>query len=78
MSFYAPQEKWDETEDHRCEGRTPSYQCGPAITYCYRDNSKGTLPGSMWAGNGEYESQINYCPFCGAKAVLMVQNKETA
>jgi hypothetical protein len=24
--------------------------------------------GSVWIGNGEYVSQVNFCPWCGKKA----------
>ena len=48
---------------HRCEERYDSTQCGPAIDYCYEERD-----GTLWAGNGEYESMVNYCPFCGRKA----------
>jgi len=46
-----------------CRGRSPNEECGPAIDYCYEEED-----GSLWAGNGEYESQVNFCPFCGKKA----------
>lgn len=23
---------------------------------------------TLWVGNGEYENQVRYCPFCGVKA----------
>ncbi len=35
----------------------------PAIETCWTD-----IGGRMWAGNGEYVSQVNYCPRCGTKA----------
>ena len=40
-----------------------SYQAGPAITSCYEDDD-----GTLWAGNVEYETQVNFCPRCGYKA----------
>lgn len=40
-----------------------------AIEECYTD-----IGGRMWAGNGEYVSQVNYCPRCDAKA--RVQGEE--
>lgn len=43
---------------------TACYQCGPAIHYCKEDEEYGFL----WAGNGEYETMVNFCPFCGYKA----------
>lgn len=36
---------------------------GDAITYTRIDEK-----GRMWAGNGEYETQVNYCPFTGTPA----------
>lgn len=28
--------------------------------------------GEFWVGNGEYASQVNYCPVCGEKAPVQV------
>jgi hypothetical protein len=36
---------------------------GPAVTSCNE-----TEGGSLWVGNIEYESRVNFCPFCGFKA----------
>ena len=47
---------------HYHHARTNFCGAGPAIEYCYEDDY------GMFAGNGEYESQVNYCPFCGEKA----------
>lgn len=47
-----------------CEGNWPSSLYGSAITEVTIDNRTG----QMWVGNGEYESQVNYCPICGNKA----------
>jgi len=58
-------------ELHRCEGRFDSAQCGSAIDYCETDGD-----GFMWAGNGEYESQVRHCPFCGQKAAKKPENTE--
>ena len=49
---------------HFCHVRTDSTEAGPAIDYCWEDKE-----GCLWAGNGEYESQVNFCPSCGAKAI---------
>tara|TARA_Y100000310_G_scaffold508_1_gene750 strand:+ start:470 stop:661 length:192 start_codon:yes stop_codon:yes gene_type:complete len=35
---------------------------GPAVTVCF-ENENG-----MFVCNGEYVSQVNYCPFTGKKA----------
>ena len=40
---------------------------GQALDGCWEDES-----GELWAGNGEYSSRVNYCPFCGFKARLPV------
>jgi hypothetical protein len=36
---------------------------GSAIGYTRIDDD-----GKMWVGNGEYETQVNYCPFTGQPA----------
>lgn len=55
-------DEYKEQYEHFCEGRFDSGMCGPAIDYCYSYDE------FMWAGNGEYESQVKYCPYCGCKA----------
>ncbi len=42
---------------------TAWYQAGHAIDGCKEDEY-----GFLWAGNGEYETMVNFCPFCGYKA----------
>jgi hypothetical protein len=42
---------------------------GEAITSCY-ENEKG----EFWAGNDEYGSRVNYCPFCGMKAPRQIDS----
>ena len=59
----------DITMKHRCEARFDSAQCGPAVDYCYSSSD-----GALWAGNGEYESMVNFCPFCGLKADVPAVN----
>jgi len=50
---------------------------GRAIHSSYeRSTSEGTV--ELWVGNGEYESQVNYCPFCGKKAEVQVEKHEIA
>jgi hypothetical protein len=29
--------------------------------------------GTLWAGNGEYGTQVNFCPFCGYEAKTKVK-----
>jgi len=49
---------------HECDGWKYAHaECGPAITYCKSDED-----GYLWAGNFEYETMVNFCPFCGKKA----------
>lgn len=50
--------------DHNCECLLPQTGCGQAITICFQRH------GELFVDNGEYESQVNYCPFCGVKAPL--------
>jgi hypothetical protein len=38
-------------------------QCGPAVLACREKED-----GSLWVDNDEYESRVNYCPFCGFQA----------
>ena len=48
---------------HSCEHMSPSSGYGGAISHCVEDED-----GKFWVGNGEYESRVNYCPFCGVTA----------
>jgi hypothetical protein len=50
---------------HSCDGQLPERVYGAAIDYC-RENERG----EFWVGNEEYESQVNYCPYCGAGAMI--------
>lgn len=44
---------------------------GPAIDYCIEyDDEK------LFAGNREYESQVNFCPICGYKAKTMIAEEK--
>ena len=48
---------------------------GDAVTYRRIDED-----GKMWIGNGEYETQVNYCPFTGIpadKQMGLVERKVT-
>jgi hypothetical protein len=48
---------------HRCEDiDAPARLYGEAISECYEED------GIFWVGNREYETAVNYCPFCGMKA----------
>jgi len=48
--------------NHHCKGFLPESLYGPAIDEC---SERG---GKLYVSNGEYESQVNYCPFCGYEA----------
>jgi len=37
--------------------------CVSSVKYCYEDTD-----GALWAGDGERESPVNFCPFCGKRA----------
>lgn len=43
--------------------RAPDKMWGQAITHVEIDKE-----GKMWAHNGEYATQVNYCPFTGVPA----------
>lgn len=54
---------------------------GPAITKVsivskrpqWAEKSHHNLKvGTMWAGNGEYDTQVNFCPFCGDAAPIKI------
>lgn len=50
-------------ESHECKGRLPHGGYGEALDECYEDEDN-----KLWVSNGEYASQVNYCPYCGYKA----------
>ena len=57
-----------KVESHNCAGTLPSCAYGEAIYDCTEDeNSK------LWVGNGEYASQVNFCPYCGFKARVLAK-----
>jgi hypothetical protein len=56
---------------HLCEGSIPQSGYGPAINYCAEEPY-----GSLWVGNDEYSSQVNFCPYCGYKAKIQIQPGE--
>ena len=62
---------------HCCAGTLPHDGYGTAIDGCEED-----LKGRFWVGNGEYGSQVFFCPYCGAKApsppVLKDDDREAA
>lgn len=52
-------------KEHDC-GKDPeelgAYGTAITLPICAEDNED-----SWWIGNGEYESQVYYCPWCGEK-----------
>ena len=48
---------------HECKGSLPTSGYGDALYECIENEV-----GEFWVSNGEYGSQVNYCPYCGAKA----------
>jgi hypothetical protein len=52
----------DEKTTHKCELDSPYRPYGPAILEVFEDDE------GLWAENGEYCSQVNYCPVCGYEA----------
>lgn len=58
-----PEADWDVyTKFYELEMRMH----GNAYDTCYEQDDK------LWVTNGEYESQVNFCPFCGEKAKITV------
>ncbi len=56
---------------HRClMSKFPHRHCGPAV-----DESRQDADGKLWVDNGEYATQVNFCPRCGyAAPVPVVEN----
>lgn len=48
---------------HECEISSPHGSYGCAVDYCQEDEQ-----GRFWVGNGEYSSQVKFCPECGIQA----------
>lgn len=49
-------------EQHLCKGPLPDRSYGAALDSCWEED------GEFWIGNGEYASQVFFCPYCGKKA----------
>ncbi len=60
-------------DNHSCDSLLPFGGYGSAIDNCCENET-----GELWVGNGEYASQVNFCPYCGFKAKKGVNctNKE--
>jgi len=48
---------------HYCKIPEKSHLYGPAIDDCQEDED-----GYLFVSNGEYGSQVNFCPMCGYKS----------
>lgn len=68
-------------ENERKKGKPEFHECkliaphiaphdgyGNAVEYCSESES-----GTLWVSNGEYSSQVNFCPVCGYKAKVAVK-----
>jgi len=58
-------------ERHSCACKGAVEGWGAAVEVC-EEHADGTL----WVGNSEYGSQVNYCPQCGYKARVPIQQGE--
>lgn len=61
-----------ENERHKCaaDEKTIYGSHGLAIEDCVELED-----GKLWAGNGEYEQVVKYCPFCGYKSTFSSKEK---
>ncbi len=51
-------------EPHNCRALTNVCGAyGAAVDACWECEE-----GHFWVGNGEYQNQVDFCPFCGTKA----------
>ncbi len=56
---------------HYCEIFSKHHLYGPAIDECFED-----IDGYLFVCNGEYGSQVNFCPICGYKAKKFIKKPE--
>ena len=59
--------KTEKNQNHHCGSRC--FADGEAVCECYEENGK------LFVVNGEYKSQVNYCPFCGYKAKVLISSQ---
>lgn len=54
---------------HYCHApkEAKSYQYGVAVLECWQEED-----GTLTVDNGEYASQVNYCPYCGYEADVKI------
>ncbi len=48
---------------HKCGGYLPYRAYGQNVLWCIEE-----ADGKFWVGDGEGETQVNFCPYCGQKA----------
>ena len=53
----------EDSKRHDCEIDSPHGSYGAAVDHCYEDDK-----GRLWVSNGEYTSQVKFCPECGFRA----------
>jgi len=58
--------------EHYCTmpNESKDYAYGNAISECMQEED-----GTLTAGNGEYYSQVNFCPICGYEAKVKIEKK---
>ena len=59
---------------HRCPVdwyQAPKGQWGASIDLVIEHGD-----GTLWAGNDEYSTQVNLCPFCGYRARVQIPQPE--
>ncbi len=60
-------ENWNKK--HFCEIPCKCHLYGAAIDDCYEDQD-----GYLFVANGEYGSQVNFCPMCGYEAKVKIKD----
>lgn len=57
-------------DNHKCKrpNKAKESTYGQAIEHVFEEN------GEFYAGNGEYYTQVNYCPFCSKKATIQIKS----
>ena len=56
----------ESADGHSCYSKTKSGMYGEALSYCFEADD-----GLFWVGNFEYESAVEFCPFCGTQSKIM-------
>jgi len=56
-------------KQHMCRANYNYRLYGIAVDGCYEDED-----GRFWITNGEYESEVAYCPVCGKQATTLPKN----